>query len=59
MRATCLYCEEDGVETDLVLIGRWGCCPIHSARFIAEATALPEGYALVRKPELTDRGIPR
>ena len=58
MRTTCLYCEHEGVTTPLVRIAQWGCCPIHSKDYIREATTPPEGYAYVRRPVLTDRGIP-
>lgn len=58
-RLTCLYCEQDGVETQLVQVGRWGCCPIHSADFIRQSNPVPEGYALVKKPDLLEVGIPK
>lgn len=59
MRDTCLYCEAAGKTTRLVKVGNWKCCPTHSADFIARSTALPDGYALVRKPVLTEVGIPK
>jgi hypothetical protein len=58
MRTTCLYCEAGGVTTALVPVGVWRCCPIHSKDFIASVTALPDGYALVRKPVLLGLGVP-
>jgi hypothetical protein len=57
-RKTCLYCEQEGVETQLVRAGRKGFCPIHSADYLKEASAVPEGYALVKKPVLLKIGRP-
>lgn len=57
-RATCLYCEQEGKTTQLLQVGHWRCCPLHSADFIRESNVIPAGYALVRKPELQAIGIP-
>lgn len=34
MRTTCLYCEREGVKTELVRVGHWGVCPVHSAEYL-------------------------
>lgn len=48
MRTTCLYCELDGVETELVRVGHWGACPIHSAKYLASLAPPPQESAKAR-----------
>lgn len=60
MRKTCLYCEQNGIETALVQVGHWGCCPIHSADYIA-ANRPPTFMELLEAagiaPQLKDKGV--
>jgi len=38
MRETCLYCEQEGVVTTLVIINyHWRACPLHSPEFVRRA----------------------
>lgn len=37
LRTTCRYCEEEGRETQLVPVGHWGLCPIHSKEYLDAA----------------------
>ena len=53
LRDTCLRCG-----TQLVPYGHWGICPLHDAAFLRDLE-LPEGFALVRRPELTSLGVPQ
>lgn len=48
-RETCLYCEQEGTVTKLVPLGNhWGCCPIHSADYLARCTPPSVAEALAR-----------
>lgn len=58
-RSTCLYCENEGVTTQLVQTTRGGLCPIHSADLLAALDAnarhtlgLPDPALLPNRPGL-------
>jgi hypothetical protein len=57
-RETCLYCEQEGKRTVLVQTPRGGCCPIHSAAFLAALERNARALLGIPKPQLRSRGIP-
>lgn len=44
----CLYCEAAGQQTELIRVGHWGLCPVHSADYLARIS-LPTPAEQIQK----------
>jgi hypothetical protein len=59
MRSTCLYCEQKGIETQLVQTIRGGICPSCSGDFLEKLEANARAVLGIQKPKLLGKGVPK